>query len=150
METDTPLWSPWAESRGSSFCWGIFCLDPGESRDGCWGEGDAALPGKGRRASGAGLRFRSRPRGAGFAPHSSPAAHPGTGMEPAPRGLGAAAVPGACGFQQTPSGQRPAAAQECRAQQVSAAVLTMPLRVPITAERLPRSSRPQSISSRSF
>lgn len=117
---------------------------------GGWGQVSAAQPGKGLRASGAGLRFRCRPRGAGFAPHPSPAAHPGVGMELAPRGRGAAAVPGACGFQQTPSGQRPAAAQECRAQQVSAAVLTVLLRVPITAEMLPRSSRPQSISSRSF
>lgn len=43
-----------------------------------------------------------------------------------------------------------AEAQECRAQHVSATVLTMLLRVPITTEMLPLSSWPQSISSSSF
>jgi hypothetical protein len=53
-------------------------------------------------------------------------------------------------FQQSPTRLQQAAARECRAQQVSATVLTMLLSVPITTERLLLSSRPQSISSSSF
>lgn len=52
----------------------------------------------------------------------------------------AAAAHRACGFQQTPSRLQQAEAQECRAQHVSATVLTMLLRVPITTEMLPLSS----------
>lgn len=55
METDTPLWNPWAESRGSSFCWGIFCLDAGESRDG-WLGGSQRSPAR-EGATGLGSRL---------------------------------------------------------------------------------------------
>ena len=73
---------------------------------------------------------------------------PPGGPPPPPGGRGGDAQ--GCGFQRTPRGLQQAAAQECRAQHVSATVLTMLLSVPITTEMLPVSSRPQSISSSSF
>lgn len=72
----------------------------------------------------------------GLAAHTRPR----EGMDLESQGPRAAAAHRACGFQQTPSRLQPAEAQECRAQHVSANVLTMLLRVPITTEMLPLSS----------
>lgn len=127
METDTPYEKCGAVPSAGEAYWG------GRESTLPIGEGAADLGTRVGFLGGRPHHQHPAPAAAGGA-HSSGPQNPGRGrMDGAgAAGPGCSGARRACGFQQTPRGLQQAAAQECRAQRVSAAVLTMLLSVPIT------------------